>query len=68
MTHLDMCMAQADDAYCGTDYKPSEGIACKPYPDSVLSLEVMKAVFLDNCVLQQSHHCPSHLGHRRVHS
>jgi len=24
-----------DDEHCGTDYKPGDGIACKPYPDSV---------------------------------
>jgi len=26
---------QEDDDYCGTDSRPGDGIACKPYPDSV---------------------------------
>lgn len=26
---------EEDDAFCGTDSKPGDGIACKPYPDSV---------------------------------
>merc|ERR1719316_229278 len=26
---------EADDAWCGTDYAPEDGIECIPYPDSV---------------------------------
>jgi len=26
---------QEDDEFCGTDTRPGDGIACKPYPDSV---------------------------------
>mmetsp|Transcript_64672 Transcript_64672/g.140867 ORF Transcript_64672/g.140867 Transcript_64672/m.140867 type:complete len:415 (-) Transcript_64672:56-1300(-) len=27
--------AKEDEEFCGTDYHPEEGIACKPYPESV---------------------------------
>jgi len=32
---LRMESPEADDAYCGTDARPEEGVACKPYPEKV---------------------------------